>query len=197
MEKTRRIEIAPTLLGWGSKGGEREETRGIELAPTLLGWESKGGIDPGEFRNSVGHFASGITIATVAHEDEVYGMTVNAFMSVSMDPPLVLVSADNGTTWHEKASQSDRYGASILSEEQIELSNHFAGKTEEDIEIPLMWRNETPLIEEAIAHFVCRIVDAHPAGDHTLYIGEIEYLNYEGGKPLLFYTGEYGALKED
>jgi flavin reductase (DIM6/NTAB) family NADH-FMN oxidoreductase RutF len=152
-------------------------------------------IDPREFRSALGHFASGITIATVVHEDTTHGMTANAFMSVSMDPPLVVVSADHKTTWHEKASESDRYGVSVLSEQQGALSNHFAGKPEEGIEIPFVWRNGVALIEGAIAQFVCRIVDAHPAGDHTLYIGQIEYLNYEEGKPLLFFTGEYGALK--
>lgn len=153
-------------------------------------------VDPRELRNALGHFASGITIVTTVHEDVTYGMTVNAFVPVSLDPPLVLVAADNNTRWHEKVSQSGRYGVSVLSEEQGKISDHFAGRERrEDIEISFMWQDGMPLIEGAVAHFVCRVVDPHPAGDHTLYIAEVEYLNYRSGDPLLFYTGEYGNLE--
>ncbi len=152
-------------------------------------------VDPREFRNALGRFASGITIVTTAQEGAIHGMTANAFVSVSLDPPLVLVAADQRTTWHEKTLQSGRYGVSILSEKQGDLSNHFAGRSSKDIEVPFLWRHETPLIEGAIAHFVCRVVNTHLAGDHTLHIGQVEYLNYKDGKPLPFYAGEYGALK--
>lgn len=153
-------------------------------------------IDPRELRNALGHFASGITVATTVHEGQTYGMTANAFVSVSLDPPLVLVAADNKTKWHEKVSQSRRYGVSVLSEEQGSLSDHFAGRgSQEDLEIPFVWQDGIPLIEGAVAHFVCRVVDPHPAGDHTLHIGQIEHLNYQSGDPLLFYTGGYETLE--
>jgi flavin reductase (DIM6/NTAB) family NADH-FMN oxidoreductase RutF len=152
--------------------------------------------DPRELRNALGHFATGITVVTTVHEDLTYGMTANGFLSVSLGPPLVLVAADNRTQWHRKVSQSRRYGVSILSEEQGMLSDHFAGRNgEEDLEVPFMWQNGMPLLEGAIAHFVCQVVDAHPAGDHTLHIAEIEYLHCQGGAPLLFYTGTYEGLE--
>lgn len=153
-------------------------------------------IDPREFRNALGRFATGITVATTVHEGETYGMTANAFSSVSMDPPLVSIAADHGTVWHEKVSQSRRYGISVLSAEQGGLSNHFAGRPpQEGLEIPFIWRDEMPLLDGAIVHLVCRVVDPHPAGDHTLHIGQVEYIDYGDGDPLLFYTGSYEKLE--
>jgi flavin reductase (DIM6/NTAB) family NADH-FMN oxidoreductase RutF len=152
--------------------------------------------DPRELRNALGHFATGITVVTTVHEDVTYGMTANAFLSVSLDPPLVLVAADNRTQWHQKVSHSGRYGVSVLSEEQGRLSDHFAGRNDhEELEIRYVWQRGVPLLEGALAHFVCQIVDAHPAGDHTLHIAEIEYLDYQEGAPLLFYTGTYEGLE--
>ena len=154
------------------------------------------GVDPRELRNALGHFATGITVVTTVHEGVTYGMTANAFVSVSLDPPLVLIAADNRTRFHEKVSRSGRYGVSVLSEEQGKFSDHFAGRErQEDAEIPFVWQDGMPLIEGAVAHFVCRVIDPHPAGDHTLHIARVEYLNYQGGAPLLFYTGTYGNLE--
>lgn len=150
-------------------------------------------IDPRELRNALGRFASGITVVTTVHEGVTYGMTANSFVSVSLDPPLVLVAADNRSKWHEKVSESGRYGVSVLSEEQGSISDHFAGRRESQkgVEIPFVWQDDVPLIEGALAHFVCRVVDSHPAGDHTLHIGQVEHLSYQNGSPLLFYTGSY------
>ncbi len=153
-------------------------------------------VDPRELRNALGHFATGITVVTTVHEGVTYGMTANAFVSVSLDPPLVLIAADNRTRFHEKVSRSGRYGVSVLSEEQGKFSDHFAGRErQEDAKIPFVRQDGMPLIEGAVAHFVCRVIDPHPAGDHTLHIARVEYLNYQGGAPLLFYTGAYGNLE--
>ena len=151
-------------------------------------------VDPRNFRDTVGRFASGITVVTTTLEDSVHGMTVNAFCSVSLDPPLVLVAVDNGTHMHEVLQRSGRYGVSVLAEGQETLSQHFAGQPQENMEIPFVQQRDTPLLEGAVAHLVCRVIDAHPAGDHTLYIGQVEYLSYRNGTPLLFYTGEYQNL---
>jgi flavin reductase (DIM6/NTAB) family NADH-FMN oxidoreductase RutF len=83
---------------------------------------------------------------------------------------------------------------SILAEGQQAVSQHFAGQSQEDLEIPFVWREGLPLLEGSVAHLVCRVVDAHPAGDHTLYIGRVEYLDYREDVPLLFYTGKYQNL---
>ena len=151
--------------------------------------------DPREFRKALGRFASGVTVITTVHEGSTYGMTANAFVSVSLDPPLVLVSVDNRSTMHKILPRSKRYGVSILSDKQQDLSKHFAGRRKEGIEIPFVLRHDMPLLDGATAHLVCRVVDEHPAGDHTLYIGHVEYLAYEDGAPLLFYTGTYRNLE--
>jgi flavin reductase (DIM6/NTAB) family NADH-FMN oxidoreductase RutF len=152
-------------------------------------------VDPRRFRETLGRFASGITVVTTMHEGEVHGMTANAFVSVSLDPPLVLVSVDNRANMHDILPKSKRYGVSILAEEQQALSQHFAGQPQEGLEVPFVRRNEVPVLAGAVAHLVCRVVDEYAAGDHTLYIGQVEYLDYRDGAPLLFYTGKYQNLE--
>jgi len=152
-------------------------------------------IDPREFRRALGRFASGITVITTVHEGHVHGMTANAFVSVSLEPPLVLISVDNRANMNRLLPKSGRYGISILSDEQEDLSQHFAGRPKAGLEVPFVWRDGMPLLEGALAHLVCRVVDVHPAGDHTLYIGQVEYLDYSDGAPLLFYTGAYRCLE--
>ena len=152
-------------------------------------------IDPHKFHKALGRFASGITVVTTAHEDSTYGMTANAFVSVSLDPPLVLVSVDNRANMHKILPHSGRYGVSVLSDQQEDLSQYFAGQPKEDLEIPFVGQRGVSLLDGALVHLVCRVVDAHPAGDYTLYIGQVEYLTYEDGAPLLFYTRTYRNLE--
>ncbi|MEQ1887155.1 MAG: flavin reductase family protein [Bryobacteraceae bacterium] len=151
-------------------------------------------FDPRLFRNALGRFASGVTIVTTYHEGATYGMTANAFMSVSMSPPLVLVSIDHRAAMHTHLPKSKRYGVSILAEGQQALSNHFAGRSVEGFQVPFIERKGMPLIEGAVAYFVANVVDEHLAGDHTLYIGEVEHFEAVESKPLLFYAGGYQQL---
>ncbi len=152
-------------------------------------------MDPREFRRVLGRFASGVTVVTSAHAGSTYGMTANGFISVSLDPPLVLVSVGNQASLRKVLPRSRCYGVSILSDKQKDLSKHFAGRRKESVEVPFVWRHDVPLLDGALAHLVCRVVDEHPAGDHTLYIGRVEYLAYEDGAPLLYYTGTYRYLE--
>lgn len=154
-------------------------------------------LEPLEFRKALGRFASGITVITTVHKGSVHGMTANAFMSVSLEPPLVLISVDNRSHMHKTLPESQRYGVSILSEDQEALSQHFAGRPQEGLEIPFVWQHDMPLLEGAIAHLVCQVMDAHPAGDHTLYIGKVKYLDHRNGAPLVFYTGRYANLQTE
>ena len=85
-------------------------------------------------------------------------------------------------------------GVSVLAENQERLSNHFAGRTVEGLRIPFTTRNGIPLLEGAVAYFVMRVIDVHPAGDHTLYVGEVEHFEGRDDKPLLFYAGRYQQL---
>lgn len=152
------------------------------------------GIDPREFRNTLGRFATGVTIITTEVEGQVHGMTANAFVSVSLNPPLILVSVDNRARLIDHLNASERYGVSILAEAHEIYSNHFAGRPVEGLEIPFVRKNNIPLIEDAVAHLVANLVQAIPAGDHTLYLGQVEYLSWQDKKPLLFYAGQYRQL---
>jgi flavin reductase (DIM6/NTAB) family NADH-FMN oxidoreductase RutF len=154
-------------------------------------------IDSREFRNCCGRFATGITVVTTEAEGAAHGMTANGFMSVSLQPPLVLVSIGHNTRLHQLLSQTMRYGVSILDESQLAFSNHFAGRPDDTLEIPFIRKHDMPLLDGALAHMVARVVDARDAGDHTLYIGEVEYLSYLDGRPLLYYAGGYNQLKAD
>jgi flavin reductase (DIM6/NTAB) family NADH-FMN oxidoreductase RutF len=87
-----------------------------------------------------------------------------------------------------------RYGVSVLAEEQEALSNHFAGRTVEGLHLRFVTRCGVPLLDGAVAYFVVRVIDAHPAGDHTLYIGRVEHFESRDDKPLLFYAGRYGRI---
>lgn len=121
-------------------------------------------------------------------------MTASAFVSVSLEPPLVLVSLDNRSYMHKILPSVGRYGISVLDEKQERISNHFAGRTVEGIRIRFVTEKDVPLLEGAVAHFVVEVIDAHLAGDHTLYIGRVEYFEAHEGKPLLFYAGQYQRL---
>jgi flavin reductase (DIM6/NTAB) family NADH-FMN oxidoreductase RutF len=159
--------------------------------------DSAQSFDPRQFRNALGRFASGVTIITAQHEDHPHAMTANAFVSVSLDPPLVLVSLDNRSFMHRILPNLGRYGVSILTEAQEKFSNHFAGRTIEGLHVPFTSRLGMPLIEGAIAYFVVQVIDVHPAGDHTLYIGLVEHFESRDDRPLLFYAGRYQQLRAE
>jgi flavin reductase (DIM6/NTAB) family NADH-FMN oxidoreductase RutF len=154
-------------------------------------------IDPREFRNCCGRFATGVTVVTTQADGTPHGMTVNGFMSVSLQPPLIVVSIGQQARLHQLMQISMRYGVSILTEDQLALSNHFAGRPDDTLTIPFIEAAEMTLIDGAVAHMVARVVDAHAAGDHVLYIGEVEYLKYQHGRPLLYYAGGYNQIKAD
>jgi flavin reductase (DIM6/NTAB) family NADH-FMN oxidoreductase RutF len=151
-------------------------------------------LDLRDFRNTLGRFATGVTVVTALEDGKTHGMTANAFVSVSLDPPLVLVSLDNRSHMHRILSVARRYGISVLAEDQRVLSDHFAGRTTEDVHIRFISRAGASLLDGAIAYFVAQVADVHSAGDHTLYVGAVEYFESRYDKPLLFYAGRYQQL---
>jgi flavin reductase (DIM6/NTAB) family NADH-FMN oxidoreductase RutF len=152
-------------------------------------------IDPRDFRNTLGRFATGVTVITTEKDGQIYGMTANALTSVSLNPPLVLVAIDHRTNMHKLLSQTKCYGVSILSEDQEELSSHFARRPVEGLKISFVEKHGMPLLEGAVAQLVARVVEIHPAGDHSLYIGQVEHLEWTDERPLLFFAGQYHHLK--
>ncbi len=151
-------------------------------------------IDVQLFRQTLGRFATGVTVITIAHDEHAHGMTANAFMSVSLQPPLVLISVGQHAHMYKRLAVGARYGVSMLSDDQEALSRHFGGRPMDGLEIAFVWENGVPLLKGAIAHLVARVVDVHPAGDHTLFIGQAEYVQVRQGSPLLFYASSYGQV---
>jgi flavin reductase (DIM6/NTAB) family NADH-FMN oxidoreductase RutF len=151
-------------------------------------------FDLRKFRHALGRFASGVAVITIEYEGRPHGMTVNSFVSVSLDPPLVLVSLDHRSYLHRILPDAARYGVSVLAEDQQHLSNHFAGRPAGDLPIHFLHRHGMPLLEGAVAFFVVQLIDVHAAGDHSLYIGRVEHFEWHDDKPLLFFGGRYRQL---
>ena len=160
------------------------------------------GQDPAAaFRRTLGMFATGVTVITTQandqERDQVHGMTANAFMSVSLRPPLVVISVDRRAKMHALLHEGRRYGISVLADEQRALSDRFAGRTgegSEEVEFDLV--HGTPLVRGALAHLVARVVRSNWGGDHSLFVGQVEYARYGEGQPLLFQGGRYQHLLE-
>ncbi len=153
-------------------------------------------FDTRAFRNACGKFATGITVVTVEVDGEIHGMTANAFMSVSLTPPLVVVSVDKKAHMHSLIPQSQRYAISVLAHDQEIQSNHFAGQKREDFAPEFEQRHGQPVIANAIAYFVTTLYSTHEAGDHTLYIGQVEYFESTQADPVLYYAGKYRQVQE-
>jgi flavin reductase (DIM6/NTAB) family NADH-FMN oxidoreductase RutF len=157
--------------------------------------EAVGGDDPAlAFRRTLGMFATGVTVITTQVGTQVHGMTANAFMSVSLRPPLVVISVDKRARMHALLNEGRRFGISVLSELQRDLSDHFAGRTERPAEASFEVIHDTPVVEGALAHLVCRVVRSYWGGDHSLFVGQVEYARYGEGAPLLFHGGRYELL---
>ena len=151
-------------------------------------------MDDRLFRNAMGRFTTGVTVITTKIDDEVHGMTANAFMSVSLNPKLITVSVDHKAQMHEKLRESERFAVSILSEEQQNISKHFAGQKQAEKGIDFDFIEGVPVIPDALAAIVCKGYSSHPIGDHTLYVGEVIDIGLKEGEPLTFFAGKYGSL---
>ncbi|HEU0246974.1 MAG TPA: flavin reductase [Gaiellaceae bacterium] len=150
------------------------------------------------FRRTLGMFATGVTVLTCRAGDQVHGMTANAFMSVSLQPPLVLVSIDRRARMSALLHEGTRFAVNVLEAGQAALSDHFARRAVEGTPEPRFELvHDTPLVEGALAHLVARIVRSYWGGDHSLFLGQVEYARYGEGEPLLFHGGRYERLVRD
>lgn len=150
-------------------------------------------IDPKIFRDTLGRFCSGITVVMVEDAQGQRGMTASAFISVSMDPPLVLVAVARRAHLH--ARLNDRYTLSLLAAGQDQVSNHFAGRPD-PLPEGTITRNAAghPVIAGALGWIDCVVHDRVDAGDHTLFIGRVESVDSFDGEPLAYFRGRYRAL---
>ena len=154
-------------------------------------------IEPQELRRVMGHFATGVTIITTQDkEGNPNGLTANAFMSLSLNPPLVLISVDKAATCYACFEPQNGFTVNFLSEDQEYISRRFATKGIDKF-AGIEWhagRNGAAIIEGALAHVECKITQCYEGGDHTIVVGEILDINATGERPLLFYKGQYQRL---
>ncbi len=154
-------------------------------------------VDAGLFRSTLAQFATGITVVTTRDaQGRPMGLTVNAFSSVSLDPPLVLVCIDNRSDTHGAFEASRVFGVSILREDQEHFSRRFAQAGREKFAAKDLHLGQTgvALVPGALAHLECRVVSAQAAGDHTIYVGEVVRLDAQPGRPLLYHASGYQRL---
>ncbi|WP_404454573.1 flavin reductase family protein [Virgibacillus necropolis] len=151
-------------------------------------------MDDRTFRTAMGKFATGVTVITTKLGDEVKGMTANAFMSVSLDPALVLISIGENAHLNKYVRDSGKFAVSILNSEQQDMSAYFAGQIKENREIEFNWFNGMPTIKDSLVNLTCDVHNSVIAGDHTLYIGEVTDVCITEGEPLAFYSGKYNDL---
>lgn len=160
------------------------------------------GIDPVNFRNIVGRFATGVTVITTAAGEEFQGMTANAFTSLSLDPLMVLICVDRSTHTHRVLERGRVFTVNVLADHQEEVSRLFAQRAGPE---PGTLRGQrftigvtgAPVLEDCMAYLECRVADVHDGGDHSIFIGEVvDGRLVSERKPLLFYAGSYRRLED-
>jgi flavin reductase (DIM6/NTAB) family NADH-FMN oxidoreductase RutF len=153
-------------------------------------------MDDRQFRTAMGKFATGVTVIATDVDGDVHGMTANAFMSVSLDPRLVVISIGEKARILEKIKQSQTFSVNILAADQQELSMIFAGQLKEHREVEFDRLDGKPVLKGAVAQIACEVSAEHLEGDHTLFIGRVTDIHLEDAEPLIFYSGKYRALVE-
>ncbi len=158
-------------------------------------------VSQAEFREAMGSFATGVTVITVDHAGEVHGMTANAFTSVSLDPLLVLVCVDHRARTHGHLHAKKRFGVNVLADNQRAISEYYArtAPTHQQAEQEAGARFDrtihgTPVLHGALAYLECRLRSAQDAGDHTIFLAEVEEVVVRKGDPLLYFRGKYRQI---
>lgn len=155
-------------------------------------------VDDASFRLALSQFATGVTVVlTRDAAGAPAGLTVNSFTSVSLDPPLVLICVDRRSDAHDPLAQSGIFGVSVLGAAQEDVSRRFAWRGPEKFEGFVLEQGETGalLVPGAVAHLECAVVATHRAGDHTIFVGEIQVLRVSPGPPLLYHRGGYHRVE--
>jgi flavin reductase (DIM6/NTAB) family NADH-FMN oxidoreductase RutF len=189
------VAIASAIAAPEAFGASFDALPGSEELELGAGLEGDPAI---AFRRTLGMFATGVTVLTTRAGESIHGMTANAFMSVSLRPPLVLVSVDRRARMSDLLHEGTRLGVNVLEAGQAALSDHFAGRPGvEGVEPRFELVHDTPLVEGALAHLATRIVRSYWGGDHSLFLGQVVYARYGEGEPLLFHGGRYERLVRD
>jgi 3-hydroxy-9,10-secoandrosta-1,3,5(10)-triene-9,17-dione monooxygenase reductase component len=149
------------------------------------------------YRQAIARFATGVTVITTCDGERLAGMTASAVASLSVDPPRLLVCINNRVPTHSALERSRRFGVNVLEEGDEELALRFARPAEDKfagLRVNLDW--EVPLLERAIARFVCDVDERFPGGDHSIFIGAIRQCEHvPSRRPLLYFASSFGAVQ--
>jgi flavin reductase (DIM6/NTAB) family NADH-FMN oxidoreductase RutF len=152
-------------------------------------------IDPRDFRNALGTFATGVTVITAAGPDgKPAGLTCNSFASVSLNPPLVLWSLVVYSSSMSIFQNASHFGVNVLAASQRDLAVQFATRSEDKF-AGVVWEpglGNAPILADTVAAFQCRSADRYYGGDHVIFLGAVEAYAYNGAEPLLFARGGFG-----
>ena len=154
-----------------------------------------------DFRAAMGCFATGVTVITVDQGGEVHGMTANAFTAVSLRPPLVLVCVDRRARTHAHLHARKRFGVNVLQRDQQAIAEYYASSAETHQHPEAAGArfdrtaHGTPVLQGALAYLECRLHSTETAGDHTIFIAEVEDILVRDGDPLLFFRSQYRNIE--
>ena len=154
-------------------------------------------INKDEFRHALGRFASGVTVVTTRDANgNRHGITVSAFCSVSLEPPLILICIDKYTGSHHAFEENEFFVVNILREDQQYYSEQFASYLLDKFNGIEFFENDNgiPVLKDALVNLECRRVNAHDNGDHTIFVGQIEKATINDGEPLVYFQGNYQKL---
>lgn len=154
------------------------------------------GVGPQEYKEALSRFTSGVTVVTVGAGGRVHGMTASSFASVSLEPPLVLVSLEKTSRTHDLVLEAGTFAVNILGSTQRDIARAFARRGDKPFDsLPYrLGANGAPLIDGSLAHLECRTVDVVEGGDHDLFIAEVTATQVHEGTPLVYYRRDYRAL---
>jgi len=157
-------------------------------------------LDPEKLRHAMRAWTTGVAVVTATHAGEQYGMTVNSFTSISLEPPLISITMKQLTHTHDLAVKSGLFAVTVLTSEQRELSERFAGKLPnivnrfDGVETDKLVI-DAPVLKSGMAYFNCRITHSIPAGENTLFVAEVIAVRGEGkANPLVYHNREYWKL---
>jgi flavin reductase (DIM6/NTAB) family NADH-FMN oxidoreductase RutF len=191
--------VAIPADAWPPMSTERTKGRGYErafLASGNMNGISSELVDSRHLRRSVGQFVTGVTVVTYDLDGSPRGVTVNSFTSVSVDPPLILVSIARNARAASGLSGSPLV-VNVLAADQLELARHFAGQCQERLKIPWSRHHNPPRLRGAVAWIECRPYAEVEAGDHILFVARVMSHRTLSKEPLLFHTGRFRLIGED
>jgi 3-hydroxy-9,10-secoandrosta-1,3,5(10)-triene-9,17-dione monooxygenase reductase component len=155
-------------------------------------------VDPRAFRDTVGRFPTGVAVVTATGPEGPAGLTTNAFSSLSLDPPLVLVCFDHGSRTLAVVRESRRFAVNVLRAGDDDLARLFAGKAPHPDKFAAVTHtveHGVPVLDSALAWLVCDLQALHPGGDHEIGVGAVTAMGDDpAGQPLVFYGGTFGRL---